>query len=98
MDELFHAAKNYLDVTWTDTETDKKLSGILERGKGYIAGIAGEWPDFAEGTRARGLLFDYARYARAEALQDFAKDFSAELNALHIEYEVRRHAKAFPDL
>ena len=92
MDELLAAAKNYLDITWEDQEGDKKLSGILERGKTYLNRIAGEDLDFSEGTRGRELLLDYTRYVRAGCLQDFAGDFSMELNTQNVECEVRRYA------
>lgn len=93
MDELLSAVKNYLDITWADQDGDEKLSGILARGKSYLDRIAGEPLDYEEGSRGRELLFDYARYVRAGCLQDFAGDFSTELNTLNAEYEVKRYAK-----
>ena len=35
-DELLTEAKNYLDITWTDEESDKKLRGQIRRGIAYI--------------------------------------------------------------
>lgn len=95
--ELLDTARNYLDLTWADQAENEKLCGILTRGMAYLGRIAGEELDFAEGTRGRELLLDYARYVRAGCLQDFAGDFSVELNTLNAECEVKRHAKEFPD-
>lgn len=98
MDELLKAARNYLDITWEDQTLDEKLSGIIRRGKGYLDRIAGETLDYAEGTKGRELLFEYVRYARANALQDFGGDFSSELNALHADGEVARFEQEYPEL
>lgn len=88
---LLASAKTYLDITWTDAATDEKLSGILSRGIARLDKIAGVTLDYAEGTDARALLFDYARYVRANALQDFESDFADELLSLHIAGEVEQY-------
>lgn len=88
--DLLDAARNYLDVTWEDPEGDIKLYGILQRGMRYLDHAAGMPLDYGEGTAARALLFDYTRYVRAGALQEFGKDFSSELLGLHIAGEVQQ--------
>lgn len=90
---LLDDAKNYLDMTWADEAGERKLSGILSRGMAYLDHTAGKTLDYGEGTAARALLFDYARYVRAEALQDFSGDFQSELMALHIAGEVEQYEK-----
>ena len=87
---LLDAAKNYLDITWPDEAGDEKLSGILSRGITYLDHTAGLAQDYSTETTARALLFDYARYVRAGALQDFAGDYQSELLALHIAGEVKQ--------
>jgi len=86
--ELIAPAKNYLDITWEDTAGEDKLSGILSRGITKLDHVAGVELDYAEGTTARALLFDYVRYVRADALQDFEADFQSELLRLHMDGEV----------
>lgn len=92
-DEMFSAllddAKNYLDVTWEDPGTDEKLSGILRRGMNYLDEIAGAPLDFSQEGQPRALLFDYARYARANALDDFQGNYKHELLALHMKSRVK---------
>lgn len=90
-DDLLKDTRNYLDITWTDPDGDAKLRGILARGMGYLDHAAGVELDYGEGTAARALLFDYARYVRAGALQDFGRDFASELLGLHISGEVSQH-------
>lgn len=91
---LLSDAKNYLDMTWAGDTEDKKLSGILARGMAYLDHIAGVNLIYTDESNARALLFDYVRYVRANALQDFASDFQTELMGLHIAGEVEQHEQA----
>lgn len=91
IEALLSDIRNYLDITWTDTEGDRKLKGIIERGIRYLDGIAGEAQDYLIEAEARGLLFDYCRYARSYALEDFQNNFAPELLGLRLAVEVKRH-------
>lgn len=82
--QLLAAAKNYLDITWDDPEGDRKLSGILGRGMKYLDGIAGRELDYSTEDKPRELLFDYARYVRSNALDEFQGNYLHELLALQI--------------
>jgi hypothetical protein len=81
---LLEAAKNYLDITYEDPAGDIKLEGILSRGISRIDSIAGAGQDYATEGEARALLFDYARYVRAGALDEFFINYRGELLALQI--------------
>ena len=35
-EELLSESKNFLDITWTDKDTDEKLKGQIRRGIAYI--------------------------------------------------------------
>lgn len=84
-DGLLDAVKNYLDITWTTTDAENaKLTGILWRGMRYLDGVAGEALDYTEEDAPRGLLFDYARYARSNALDEYAVNYRHELLGLQI--------------
>lgn len=85
---LFDEAKNSLDITWEDADLDKKLGGILKRGMAYLNRKAGALLDFTEEGQPKALLFDYARYARANALDEFEGNYSHELLDLHLQYWV----------
>ena len=67
-----------------DPDGDKKLSGILYRGIVYLDRIAGKPLDYMAEGDARGLLFDYVRYVRAGALNEFLVNYLPELQALQI--------------
>lgn len=91
--ELLSDARNYLDITWQDDETDKKLTGILARGMAFLDRAAGAQLDYSAEDFPRGLLFDYARYARENALGDFTEHYLTELNSLRVYTEGEAAAK-----
>lgn len=95
--ELLSAARNYLDITWDDADEDTKLTGVLQRGMAYLNHIAGTSLDFSVEDNPRALLFDYARYARENALDEFTKNYSTELNTLHIRETVKAELESEGD-
>lgn len=82
--ELLEAAKNYLDITWTDAAGDVKLAGILERGMAYLDRVAGAAQDYEAESHARALLLDYARYVRSGALDEYMRNYLPELMTLQM--------------
>lgn len=94
-DGLLDAAKNYLDLTWTlSTGEQAKLTGIIERGMKYLDGVAGEALDYTAEDAPRALLFDYARYARSNALDEFATNYQHELLGLQVARQAARQIAA----
>jgi hypothetical protein len=85
---LLAAVRNYLDITWTDDAGDEKLSGIISRGMKYINRTGGAEFDYTVEDKPRELLFDYCRYARSGALDEFQKNYLSELLSLQIQTEV----------
>ncbi|HWQ30456.1 MAG TPA: hypothetical protein VN549_05645, partial [Negativicutes bacterium] len=88
---LLEAVRNYLDITWNDEATDKKLSGIIARGISYIDSAAGASMDYSIEGKPRELLFDYCRYVRSQALEEFQNNFLSELLSLQIAQEVAEY-------
>lgn len=82
--ELLAEAKNYLDITWDDPEGDKKLSGMLSRGMRYLDLAAGNKFDYETPDKPQELLFDYVRYVRSNALDEFQTNYLPEIRALQI--------------
>lgn len=97
IDELLSAAKEYLDITWSDPQTDKKLTGIIKRGMKYIDNVAGAPQDYTVEDKAKELLLDYCRYVRSNALSEFQNHYLSELLTLQINQEVADHAVKIPD-
>lgn len=84
MTKLLADARNYLDVTWEDAEGDQKLLGILNRGMAYLDHLAGLSLNYETEDKPKELLLDYTRYVRANALEDFQKNYLSELLTLQI--------------
>lgn len=95
---LLEAVKNYLDITWDDPDGDKKLAGIIARGIKYINSVAGAELDYTVEDKPRELLFDYCRYVRSNALNEFAINYQHELLSLQIAQEVKDYAVQNPDI
>lgn len=86
--QLLIDVKNYLVITWTDENTEKRLTGMINRGKKRLQDIAGATLDFTVEDLPRSLLFDYCRYANSHALEVFENNFAKELLSLHIRCQV----------
>src|SRR5450756_2247110 len=98
-DELLLAAvRNYLDITWTDADLDTKLTGLLQRGQTYLDSIAGTEQDYTVEGQARSLLFDYVRYFRSNAGDQFAKNYADDLIALRLGEGVAQYEADNPDV
>jgi len=91
---LLEAVRNYLDITWTDSSGDIKLTGIIERGIKYIDRLAGAVMDYSTEDKPRELLFDYCRYVRSNALDEFQTNYLHELLSLQQREEVKAYVIA----
>ena len=91
---LLAAVRNYLDITWTDSETDTKLTGIITRGKAYLDLKAGSALVYTAEDLPRQLLFDYCLYARSNALDEFEVNYLSMLLTLQQREEVAAYVIA----
>lgn len=76
---LLADVKNYLNITWSDTATDAKVSGIIAAGMAYLDDKYGEAADYTQDGMPRTLLMEYARYVRDSALDVFEANYQALL-------------------
>jgi len=95
---LLTAVRNYLDITWEDPAGDEKLSGIIARGIKYINSVAGAELDYTVEDKPRELLFDYCRYVRSNALDEFQNNYLPELLSLQISQEVKGYVAENSDV
>lgn len=93
MEKLLSEVKNYLDITYPDSETEEKLKGIIERGKAYLDRAAGTEQNYEIEGPPKALLMDYCRYARNNVLEMFETNFGADLIALRIGVQTDDYAK-----
>ena len=81
---LLDEVKNYLDITWTDSQADLKLNGIIESGKQYFNGKAGAELDYnAEGI-PKTLLMEFCKHARNGNLNEFFLNYIPFIEDLRI--------------
>ena len=85
---LLEDIKNYLDITWDDPATDKKISGIIADGMIYLNAKYGEAADYTADGNPRTLLKEYARYARDGALDVFENNYLSLLLGMQNERKV----------
>lgn len=97
-EQLLIDVKNYLDITWTDEATDKKVNGIVLRGIKYLDRKAGVELDYSVEDQPRELLFEYCRYVRSNALNEFETNYLHELLDLQISKEVENYAESSTDV
>jgi len=79
---LLADAKTYLNITWTDTATDTRITMLCQSGMAYIDDILGEGADYMAPGDPRTLLFEYVRYGRDEALEVFEENYRHRLLAM----------------
>lgn len=95
--ELLQEVKDYLDITWEDEVTDRKLKGQIRRGIAFIADKTGvdrtaeTFSGESGDDRAQTLLLNYLLYDRAGALDQFVKNYRSEIIGLKLVVDVKRH-------
>lgn len=89
---LLDDVKNYLDITWEDEATDRKISGLIAAGMAYLDDKAGEAVDYTRDGYGRSLLMDYVRYARDGAVDVFENNYRHLLMAMQNDRRVRDFA------
>lgn len=92
---LLADVKNYLDITWEDPATDRKLAGLIASGIQYLTDKLGSGVDFAqEGGDGRTLLMEYVRYFRDGALDIFEANYQSLILAAQNRRRVKAYAEA----
>lgn len=90
---LLSDVKNYLDITWDDEATDRKIGTLIVSGVAYLDDKLGESGDYSAAGYPRTLLMDYVRYARDSALDVFENNFQSMLLAMQHQRTVTRYAE-----
>lgn len=94
---LLEDVKDYLDITWQDEATDKKVEGYIRSGMLYLNDRAGECIDYSWPCEGRTLLMEYVRYARDGALDVFENNYRHLILTMQNNRRVQSYAEgAFP--
>lgn len=90
---LLNDIKIYLNITWNDEATDKKISGLIASGIYYLDLKRGASADYTAEGLPRTLLFDFVRYARDDALDVFENNYLSLIVAMRNESLVNDYAE-----
>ena len=90
-EQLLEDIKNYLNITWDDQATDRKISDLIKNGIAYLDLKRGAPANYAEAGLPRTLLFDYVRYARDEALDVYENNYLSLIVAMRNESLVKSY-------
>ena len=92
MAALLTAVKTYLQITWTDTDTDNRLTLLIQAGQAYLDSKLGETGDYTVPGYPRTLLFEFVRYARDGVSDVFENNYRAMILAMQHERMVNDYA------
>ena len=91
---LLSDVKDYLDITWNDDATDKKIRGIIASGIMYLDSKLGAAGDYTKDGFPRTLLMEYARYARDSALDVFENNYQSMILSMQNERMVKAYVES----
>lgn len=90
---LLDDVKVYLDITWEDEQTNRRITGLIEDGMAYLNDKLGEAGDYLSPGYPRTLLKEYVRYARDAALDVFEGNYQSLILAMQSERGVMNHVE-----
>ena len=88
---LLDDIKVYLDITWDDDQTNRRITGLIEDGMAYLDDKLGEAGDYLSPGYPRTLLKEYVRYARDAALDVFENNYQSLILAMQSERGVMNY-------
>lgn len=91
-DALLTDVKAYLDITWEDDVTNRKIRNFITQGMFFINDKLGAEGDYLHDGFPRTLLFEYVRYARDGALDVFETNYRSMILAMQNDKKVKDHA------
>ena len=87
---LLADVKNYLQISWEDEATDKRLSEMILGSAAYLDSVMGSAQDYSAIGNLRTLLFERVRYQHCGALDAWLPNYLSLVIAA--QREVRTHA------
>lgn len=86
--QLLTDVKDYLNITWEDEATDRKIRGLIASAANYLDAKSGVLNDYEQDGDARSLLLEHVRYARDGALDVFEQNYLHLLLAMQTDRQV----------
>lgn len=72
---LFSEVKSYLNISWSDPDTDAKVCVWIQSGIAYLDEKRGAPADYTTPSISKTLLLEYTRYMRDSALDVFENNY-----------------------
>ena len=91
---LLADVKIYLQISWTDTDTDKRLAELINGSAAYLDSVMGQACDYDEIGNLRTLLFERVRYQYNGALDAWLPNYLSLVIAAQREVRASRDASA----
>lgn len=91
-DVLFLDIMTYLDITWDDEATNRKVKNFIAQGMFFVNDKLGGEGDYIKEGYPRTLLFEYVRYARDGALDVFETNYRSMILAMQNNRKVKDYA------
>lgn len=85
--------KSYLDITWDNDLTNRKIRNFITQGMFFLDDKLGEKGDYLNDGYPRTLLFEYVRYARDEATDVFENNYRSMILAMQNNRKVKTYAE-----
>ena len=90
--DLLADVQNYLQITWNDEETVKRLRELILGSAAYLDSVMGESCEYSTPGNLRTLLFERVRYQYNGALDAWLPNYLSLVMAAQNEVRVRRNA------
>ena len=81
--------RNHLNISWDDTDTNKKVARIIEDAECKLNHKLGAEIDYFQPGAARALFLNYCDYAFNKIENEFEKAYKDEINELRRFYAVK---------
>ena len=92
---MLQLLKDKLCITWSDSDTDRRLNNILNSAKNILAFKLGLPMDYmwVENTMESNLLLNYCFYEWNDAVDEFDNNYSNDILQIRMKYEVNSYVE-----
>ena len=75
LEQLLADVKDYLQISWTDAATDRRLSDMIQASAVYLDGVTATSNDYTSPGNMRTLLMERVRYQYNGALDAWLNNY-----------------------
>lgn len=75
LEQLLADVKDYLQISWTDEATDRRLSDMIQSSAAYLDGVTAATNDYTAPGNMRTLLLERVRYQYNGALDAWLNNY-----------------------